>query len=182
MRASWELAVEIEAFDEFYLGTRAALLGQLAAMTADTEVATEALQDAYSRAWTRWGRVSRLDDPVSWVRVVAWERSVSAFRRRTIADRFRRIVRRRRPEASRRSGADEALDIQGALRLLPDTHRRTLVLYDLCGLPMDRVADETGVPVETVERRLSRGRASLRSYLERDFRSEETISFGGWWT
>ena len=42
--------MEIEAFDEFYLGTRATLLGQLAAMTADPDVAKEALQDAYAQA------------------------------------------------------------------------------------------------------------------------------------
>ena len=48
--------VEIESFDEFYLGTRATLLGQLTAMTADPEVAKEVLQDAYAQAWQRWSR------------------------------------------------------------------------------------------------------------------------------
>ena len=88
--------MEIESFDEFYLGTRATLLGQLTAMTADPEVAKEALQDAYAHAWQRWSRVSRLDDPTAWVRTVAWRRSVSAFRRRMVADRFQRTVGRPR--------------------------------------------------------------------------------------
>lgn len=170
--------MEIESFDEFYLGTRAALLGQLTAMTADQEVAKEALQDAYAQAWQRWSRVSRLDDPAAWVRAVAWRRSVSAFRRRMVADRFLRTVGRTQAEASRGLPLEEVLDVQDALRLLPDMHRRTLVLHDLCGLTMEQVADETGVPVGTVKSRLSRGRAALRWHLGRDYRSEDVISFG----
>jgi RNA polymerase sigma-70 factor (ECF subfamily) len=170
--------VEIESFDEFYLGTRATLLGQLTAMTADPEVAKEVLQDAYMQAWQRWSRVSRLDDPAAWVRAVAWRRSVSGFRRRMAADRFLRTVGRARAEGSGRFPVEEVLDVQDALRLLPDTHRRTLVLHDLCGLTMDQVANETGVPVGTVKSRLSRGRAALRSQLGPDYRSEDFISFG----
>jgi RNA polymerase sigma-70 factor (ECF subfamily) len=73
---------------------------------------------------------------------------------------------------------EEVLDVQDALRLLPDSHRRTLVLHDLCGLTMDQVAKETGVPVGTVKSRLSRGRAALRSHLGRDYQSEDVIGFG----
>lgn len=170
--------MQVESFDEFYLGTRATLLGQLTAMTADPEVAKEALQDAYAQAWQRWSRVSRLGDPAAWVRTVAWRRSVSAFRRRMVADRFLRTVGRAQAEPIQAWPVEEVLDVQDALRLLPDAHRRVLVLHDLCGLTMDQVADETGVPVGTVKSRLSRGRAALRSHLGRDYRSEGVISFG----
>ena len=170
--------MEIESFDEFYLVTRATLLGQLTAMTADPEVAKEVLQDAYAQAWQRWSSVSGLDDPAGWVRTVAWRRSVSAFRRRMVADRFLRTVGRTQAEASRRFPVEEVLDVQEALRLLPDTHRRTLVLHDLCGLTMEQVADETGVPVGTVKSRLSRGRAALRAHLGRDYRKEDVVNFG----
>lgn len=170
--------MEIQSFDEFYMGTRATLLGQLTAMTADPEQAKEVLQDAHAQAWRRWSRVSRLDDPVAWVRTVAWRRSVSAFRRRMAAEKFMRTVGRTQAEASRRLPVEEVLDVQAALRLLPDTHRRTLVLHDLCGLTMDQVANETGVPVGTVKSRLSRGRAALRSHLGRDYLSEDVLSSG----
>jgi RNA polymerase sigma-70 factor (ECF subfamily) len=178
-RAGWrETTVEIESFDEFYIGTRATLLGQLTAMTADPEVAKEVLQDAYALAWRRWSHVSRLDDPAAWVRKVAWRRSVSAFRHRMVADRFIRTLGHAQTEASGGPPVEEVLDIQGALRLLPDAHRRTLVLHDLCGLTMEQVATETGVPIGTVKSRLSRGRAALRSSLGPVYRSEDVISFG----
>lgn len=171
-------ALENESFDEFYLGTRTALLGQLTAMTADPEAAKEALQDAYAQAWQRWSRVSGLGDPAAWVRTVAWRRSVSAFRRRMVAERFMRTVGRMKSESAAQSAVEEVLDVQDALKLLPDAHRRVLVLHDLCGLTMDQVADETGVPVGTVKSRLSRGRAALRSHLGRDYRNEDVASFG----
>jgi RNA polymerase sigma-70 factor (ECF subfamily) len=165
--------LEIDSFDEFYLGTRAALLGQLTAMTADPEVAKEALQDAYAQAWQRWSRVSGYGDPAAWVRTVAWRRSVSAFRRRAVADRFLRTIGRVHAESAGEIPVEEVLDVQDALRLLPDTHRRALVLHDLCGLTMDQVADEMGVPVGTVKSRLSRGRAALRSHLGPEYRNED---------
>ena len=64
------------------------------------------------------------------------------------------------------------------MRLLPDAHRRALVLHDLCGLTMEQVADETGVSVGTVKSRLSRGRAALRAHLGSGYRSEDVIRFG----
>jgi RNA polymerase sigma-70 factor (ECF subfamily) len=170
--------VEIESFDEFYLSTRATLLGQLTAMTADPEVAKDALQDAYAQAWQRWPRVSRLGDPAAWVRTVAWRRSVSAFRRRMVADRFLRTVGRVKAESAPGFAVEEVLDVQNALRMLPDSHRRVLVLHDLCGLTMDQIADETRVPVGTVKSRLSRARAALRSHLGRHYRSEGATSLG----
>ena len=44
-------------FDAFYISSRARLLRQLTAMTADPELAKDALQEAYERAWQRWRRV-----------------------------------------------------------------------------------------------------------------------------
>jgi RNA polymerase sigma-70 factor (ECF subfamily) len=141
-------------------------------------VAKEVLQDAHARAWTRWSRVSRLDDPQGWVRSVAWRLAVSAFRRRMVADRFMRTIGRTQAETARTYPVEEVLDVQEALRLLPDTHRRTLVLHDLCGLTMQQVATETGVPVGTVKSRLSRGRSALRAHLGRGYPSEDVVRFG----
>ena len=80
------------SFDEFYLATRGAVLGQLTAMTLDRELAADTVQEAYTRAWQRWSRVSCLDDPTGWVRTVAWRLAVSQFRRRAVANRVLRRV------------------------------------------------------------------------------------------
>jgi RNA polymerase sigma-70 factor, ECF subfamily len=149
-------------FDEFYLGTRDRLLGQLTVMTTDRELARDVLQEAYTRAWQRWTRVSSLDDPAGWVRTVAWRLAVSQYRRRMLASK---LLGRLVSAPARPDRVEEDLDVLAALRTLPDANRRALVLHDLCGLTVEQVAEETGVAPGTVKSRLSRGRAALRPLL-----------------
>lgn len=151
------------SFDEFYLMTRDAVLRQLTAMTLDRELAADAVQEAYARAWQRWSRVSRLAEPRAWVRTVAWRIAVSQHRRSVVAARFAPVLGRRLPQIS--APDDERMDVEAALRRLPAEHRRALVLHHLCGLSVPEVAAETGVAEGTVKSRLSRGRASLAGVL-----------------
>jgi len=152
------------SFDDFVLGTRRELTRQLTAMTTDPELARDVLQEAYARAWQRWSRVSTLDNPLAWVRTVAWRLAVSHFRRVAVAERALRALRVRSDQLPT-SPVDEALDVQAALRQLSLEQRRALVLHDLCGMTMEQVGFETGVSIGTVKSRLSRGRAALSKAL-----------------
>jgi RNA polymerase sigma-70 factor (ECF subfamily) len=150
-------------FDGFYAASRGRLLRQLTAVTADREAAVDVLQDAYVRAWQRWDRVSRLDDPESWVRKVAWRLALSRWRHLMVTLRAQPRLARlpEHPEAS----LDEALDVRAALARLPAGQRLVLVLHELCDLSVAQVAEETGLSVGTVKTRLMRGRAALADLL-----------------
>jgi len=153
------------AFDEFYLGTRLHLLRQLTMMTGDREQAADVLQEAYARAWQRWRRVSKLNDPMAWVRTVAWRVAISQHRRSLVAsDRLRRYFT---PEVTADPGpaSDRVLDLRAALQLLTPEHRRALVLYEMCGLSVSQVAVETEVAEGTVKSRLARARTALAAAL-----------------
>ena len=156
-------------FDEFYLVTRARLLRQLTMMTGDSEQAADALQEAYARAWQRWRRVSRMDNPEAWVRTVAWRVAVSQHRRTLVAaDRLRRMFIS--PGAADNApDGDAVMDVREALRNLSPEHRRALVLYEMCGLSVPQVAAETGVPEGTVKSRLARARAAMAAALGADY-------------
>src|SRR5262245_16725751 len=119
-------------------------------MTTDPELAKDALQEAYERAWQRWSRVGRLDDPEGWVRTVAWRVAVSSHRRAVVAARFLPMFRQQ-PQPP--LATDEVLDVQRALRQLNPEQRRVLVLHHLAGLPVEAIAAETGVAVGTVKSR-----------------------------
>jgi RNA polymerase sigma-70 factor (ECF subfamily) len=147
------------SFDEFYLSTREAVLRQLTAMTLDRELAADAVQEAYARAWQRWPRVSRLGEPSAWVRTVAWRLAVSQFRRRAVASRMLRRLERDPVEAE--ASADVAIDVVTALNALSAEHRRVLVLHEMVGMSVREVAAETGVAEGTVKSRLSRARERL---------------------
>ena len=153
-----------EGFDAFVLGSRRRLLGQLTLMTGDPDQAAEALQEAYLRAWQRWGRVAGLADPEAWVRTVAWRYSVSRWRRALVA---RRALPRLLPSDSGPNQSDLVLDVRAALSRLPEGQRLVLVLHELCDLSVEQVAAETGLAVGTVKSRLARGRRALASFWVR---------------
>ena len=54
-----------------------------------------------------------------------------------------------------------SIDVQQALRSIPDEFRVALVLADVEDLPYERIADVLGIPIGTVKSRVFRGRAAL---------------------
>src|SRR4051812_21975238 len=58
-------------FDETFTRICGPMVRSLAVACGDGEVAADAVQEAFTRAFVRWGRVSRLDDPPGWIRHVA---------------------------------------------------------------------------------------------------------------
>ncbi len=141
-----------DSFDAFYASTRDALLHQAFALTGDLRAARSAVRDAYVGAWQHWRKVSRLEDPLDWVRPRAWRLA----QRRHRAHRWHR--------ASKRSpGQRGVLD---ALSGLGSAQRRVLLLVDLAGLDLGDSARELGVPRDTAERSLTAARAAVADALD----------------
>jgi RNA polymerase sigma-70 factor, ECF subfamily len=157
-------AVRVDAgFDGFYVASRQRVLRQVTAITADREQALDVVQEAYVRAWQRWDRVRRLDDPEAWVRRVAWRLALSRWR-------HAQVVRRHEPRLAEpptvpAAAVEDAIDVRAALARLPAGQRLVLVLHEMCDQSVQQVAAETGLPVGTVKSRLTRGRAALAALL-----------------
>lgn len=66
-------------------------------------------------------------------------------------------------------------EIEAALEKVPENFRIAVLLSDLEGMSYDEVAEITEVPVGTVRSRIARGRAILRTELERYARQEGYI-------
>jgi len=153
---------DAESFDAFYAASVRRVTGQVYLMTGSQSEAADCVQEAYARAWQRWGRVSGYDDPEAWVRTVAYRISV---------DTWRRAVRRRaahlkyEPAGNLPAVSPDRVAIVDALRRIPAAQRQAIVLYHLVGLPVEQVAHETGVPTGTVKARLARGRQALAPLL-----------------
>jgi RNA polymerase sigma-70 factor (ECF subfamily) len=151
------------SFDAFYAGTRRRVTHQLYAMTGDLGEAQDVAQEAYARAWQRWSRVSSYEDPEAWVRTVAWRIAVSRWRkaRNALSAHRRHRVSGIVPEPS-----VDTVALVAALRRLPESQRRAVVLFHLCDLSIEQIAGDTGAPVGTVKARLARGRTALAALLE----------------
>lgn len=153
-------------FDALYLGCRDRLVMQVAAVCGDRIEAMDFVQEAFARAWARWSRIGRYDDPEGWVRRVAVNLAIGRWRR------ARRMVLQGDvvlPPAQVPLGQDTLI---AALARLPVNQRQAIVLHYLADLSVEDVARDMSAPVGTVKSWLSRGRAGLASALS----AEEELS------
>jgi RNA polymerase sigma-70 factor (ECF subfamily) len=145
-------------FDRFYQTWYGRLCAQVHAYLDDRAEAEDLVQEAFLRAWQRWPEIHRYDDPVAWVRRVAWNLATSRLRRLVTAGR----ALRRQPPPAVAPGADpDHVALVAALRRLPERQRRVIVLHHIADLPVLEIAAELGVPKGTVVSWLHRGRAQL---------------------
>ncbi|GIF77433.1 RNA polymerase sigma factor [Asanoa siamensis] len=155
-------AEPLAEFDDFYRSSYSRLTSQLHAYLGDRAEAEDVAQEAFVRTWQRWSVVSEYEDPVSWVRRVAWNLATSRLRRVSAAAR----ILRRYASAQVEPALDpDHVALVAALRKLPDRHRRAIVLHYLAGMPVAEVAADIGVPRGTVLSWLHRGRAQLAVHL-----------------
>jgi RNA polymerase sigma-70 factor, ECF subfamily len=155
---------ETASFDEIYAAHYGDLTVQLYAYFGDRQEAQDVVQEAFCRAYARWRTMSRFDDPVAWVRRVAWNLAISGWRRKRTVRTF---LRRQRPVEPQVDGPEpERVALVAALATLPDNHRRAIVLRYLADLTVAEIAEREGVPVGTVKSWLSRARQALAARLD----------------
>jgi RNA polymerase sigma-70 factor (ECF subfamily) len=147
------------SFEAFYDERYDAVRRGLSAAFRDPLLAEEAAQEAFTRAYMHWRRVSQMDRPDGWVYVVAV-----------------RVAARRRPGvAGGEAGSsteDFAEDVvnQATLRAatdrLPPRQRIAIVLRYLADLPVDDVAAAMGCAPGTVKSTLHSALARLHIELD----------------
>ncbi|GAA2718613.1 sigma-70 family RNA polymerase sigma factor [Actinocorallia aurantiaca] len=154
-------------FAEFYRGAYPGLVAELYAYTGDLAEAQEAAQEAFTRAWPRWNKVSSYDQPRAWVARVAYRLAVSRWRkaRNTLLS-----FRRHGPPPDVPAPDAVSAELVEALRAIPEKHRRAVVLHHMGGYSVAEIAAMDGVAEGTVKAWLSRGRQKLAALL-----SDETL-------
>jgi RNA polymerase sigma-70 factor (ECF subfamily) len=149
-------------FTAFYDATWPRTVACAYAVTGELAAAEDVAQDAYARAWPRWSKLSSYDDPGAWVRQIATRQAISRWRRIRTATRF---LQRSRPPEPTAPPDETTVALVAALRRLPETQRRALVLHHLAGFSVADIAAVEHCPEGTVKARLSRGRAALQLLL-----------------
>ncbi|MDR6323661.1 RNA polymerase sigma factor [Actinoplanes couchii] len=152
------------SFDEVYAAHFADLTVQLYAYFGDRQEAQDVVQEAFCRAFARWKTISGYDDPVAWIRRVAWNLAVSRWRRARTALGFLRGQRIAEPAAE--GPSPERIALVAALGTLPPAQRRAVVLHYLADLPTAEIAQRERVTEAAVRSNLHRGRAALAAQLK----------------
>ena len=157
-----------DTFNQFFLKHYDGLVGSLTVITGDRDRADDCVQEAFIRAFARWRRVSRYDNPATWVRRVAINLSKDVIRSET---------RRRRREDSNHLPSDSStpspehgvtadLDLIRLLGQLSPQQRRVAALFYVEDLAISEIAKSLGVTAGAVKFHLNKARSALKSILE----------------
>lgn len=152
-----------DGFEDFYRAGYPRLVASLFLLTGELTAAQDLAQEAFVRAWDRWQSIRSYEQPMAWVQLVGQRLAIS--HRRRVASGLRRLVRHGPPAPSLAGPDPTAVAVVAALRRLPVSQQRALVLHYLADLPVARVAAELGVSEGTVKTWLARGRRAAAGLL-----------------
>ena len=131
------------------------------------EMAEDATQEAFARAFERWSRLRGEPWVVGWVLTTALNILRRAMRRTREEPREVHLKPRRDDDV------DEAIDLWHAIRHLPRRQAEAVVLYYVLDLPVADVAEVMGCRDGTAKTHLDRGRQRLAWLLEPTDANEE---------
>ncbi|MGH7358560.1 MAG: RNA polymerase sigma factor [Acidimicrobiia bacterium] len=161
------LRAQPATFDDMFRDNYAGLVRSLTVAAGDRELAADCVQEAFTRAYVRWRRISRYDDPAGWVRRVAVNRLRDHWRRSRRKDRAVARLGAQLEDVeppSEPPSADPSL--AAAVAGLPDRQREAVALFYVEGLTVREVADSMKLSEGAVKYHLHEGRERLRGVLE----------------
>ena len=135
----------------------------------DQELARDAVQEAYIRAWRDLPGLRDADRFDAWLHRLTVNACLDVARRRRRRPMEVDIAPIHDQSVTDLSGlvADRDLLERGFRRLGPD-QRAVLVLHYYVGLPVPAVAETLGIPLGTAQSRLGRALTSMRRAIEGD--------------
>jgi RNA polymerase sigma-70 factor (ECF subfamily) len=158
-----------EAYGQLVQRYQDPLRSYLAARLGDAERTEEAAQETFVRAFFALGKLKATGSFFSWLlgiaSRVAKEQRRSERRQRLVIGRFARSLAL--PETSIDG------DLRQAVANLPQPYAEVILLRYYGGVSCAEVAQQLGVPVGTVTKRLSRAYAMLRESLEDSERQQK---------
>lgn len=162
-----------DTFETFFKGNYREVERRVAAAGASPEVASDAAQEAFTRAYQRWWRLSRYQNPASWVQRVALNHRIDIERS---ANRQRHVVARldvQTQALDAPSDVDADPRIDEALESLPPRQRAAVDAYYSEGLSAAETADRMGISSGAVRYHLNQARSSLRPQLSPESAPQE---------
>lgn len=143
-----------QAFAALYAEHFGRLSGYALSLVGDRVVATDVAQEAFTRLFSRWGRVR---DPRAWLYFVATNLATDHWRSN---QRDRSLTQALGPMVAER---DEGHDpwLRDLVDRLPPRLRDPVLLHYYADLPLEEVARLLHRPLGTVKRRLHEARGAL---------------------
>ena len=154
------------AFDALVVGTIGRMDGAARLILRDPELARDAVQEAFARAWRDLPGLRAPDRFEVWLHrlvVNACYDELRRRRRRPVEVEIRVLHHPSIPDSQSASADRDALD--RALAQLEPELRALVVLFYYLDLPLAQAADAAGIPSGTAKSRLHRARTAMREAL-----------------
>ncbi|MFC4724589.1 RNA polymerase sigma factor [Glycocaulis abyssi] len=142
--------------------------GLLARLTGNRADADDLAQDTFVQAWQRIATYRGEGSFKAWLCQIAYSRFLMSARKARSRGRLMEGLRADPPlldEAAAQPGL--ARDLDRALVVLGDEERACIVLCFASGLSHGETAEVTGLPLGTVKSHITRGRAKLKTWFDR---------------
>jgi RNA polymerase sigma factor (sigma-70 family) len=155
------------SFEVWYRDSYARLSTAMLALTGDRDIASDATDEAFSRAWRHWEQVQGMVSPDGWSYRVALNVVRTRARRRRVEQRLLpRLVNRTTESAP-------AGEVWELVRELAPRQRVAVVLRYVADLDEQAIAEVMGITRGTVASTLSAARRNLGMAVEADAVAEE---------
>ncbi len=135
------------------------------AMLGDRAAADDLVQDTLERAWSRLAQWRVGSDLRAWLFGIMHNLRVDQLRRGSLPIDSLDEDTGEVPTRATQSDRLEVMDLESALRQLPDEQREVLLLVGLEEMSYAEIAAALGIPIGTVMSRLARGRERLRQIM-----------------
>jgi RNA polymerase sigma-70 factor (ECF subfamily) len=148
-------------FESFYRAQYPQVYRAVHLTTGDPELAFDATQEAFKRAYARWWRLGERQWAGGWVMTTALNASKRMGRKaaREVPGETDRLDSHPSPNPHR-------VDVASALQQLGARQRVATVLFYLGDVPIPAIAEVMGVSEGTVKAHLAQARKKLRQVLE----------------
>jgi RNA polymerase sigma-70 factor (ECF subfamily) len=155
--------VEEIGFEPWYVREHPRLVSALTVTAGDPVLAADAADEACTRAFERWNRVSAMESPGGWT----YRTALNVLRRRGRRASVEARLLRRSP-GRLAAPADWSTEVWDALQRLPRRERTAIALRYVADLTTDEIAAAMGVAPGTVGSTLNAARRNLARALGDD--------------
>jgi RNA polymerase sigma-70 factor (ECF subfamily) len=152
-------------FEEWYVSQHPRVLAALIVIARDVHLASEAADEAFTRAYERWPKVSVMESPGGWVQTVA----LNVLRRRM---RLRVVDPRAWGPTTVDPPGTLTPEVWDAVRALPERQRIAVALRYVLDLSQADVAEAMNIAPGTASATLTAARRNLAAAL--DIRDDDT--------
>ena len=151
--------VALTDFETFYRADYPKIFRAAFAAAGDRDVAFDATQEAFKRAYARWRRLGGEDWATAWVMTTA----LNLVRRR---GRNRELATAGDVDSPTGGPSADRIDVMSALRALPHRQQQAVVLFYIGDFTVPEIAAAMGITEGGVKAHLAQGREALRTKLE----------------